>query len=41
MPVVVRTRDYDEAFYQWLGATDDAGERKQRAKRGSEALFGE
>ncbi len=41
MPVVVRTRDYDEAFYQWIGATDDAGERRQRAKRGSEALFGE
>jgi len=41
MPVVVRTRDYDETFYQWLGASDDAGERKQRAKRGSEALFGE
>lgn len=41
MPVVVRTRDYDQTFYQWLGATDDEGERKQRAKRGSEALFGE
>ncbi len=41
MPVVVRTRDYDEAFYRWLGATDDHGERKQRARRGSEALFGE
>jgi hypothetical protein len=41
MPVVVRTRDYDETFYQWLGASDDEGERKRRAKRGSEALFGE
>jgi DNA helicase HerA-like ATPase len=41
MPVVVRTRDYDEAFYRWLGATDDDSERKQRARRGSQALFGE
>lgn len=41
MPVVVRTRDYDENFYRWLGASDDDGERKQRAKKGSQALFGE
>jgi hypothetical protein len=41
MPVVVRTRDYDQAFYRWLGADEDEGERKRRAKRGSEALFGE
>jgi DNA helicase HerA-like ATPase len=41
MPVVVRTRDYDEAFYRWLGATEDDSERKQRARRGSQALFGE
>ena len=40
MPVVVRTRDYDESFYRWLGAADD-GERKARAKKGSQALFGE
>jgi hypothetical protein len=40
MPVVVRTRDYDESFYRWLGAADE-GERKQRAKKGSQALFGE
>ena len=40
MPVVVRTRDYDESFYQWLGAADD-GQRKERAKKGSQALFGE
>jgi DNA helicase HerA-like ATPase len=41
MPVVVRTRDYDETFYRWIGATDEEGERKRRARRGSEALFGE
>lgn len=41
MPVVVRTRDYDEAFYEWLGTTDDESDRRQRARRGSQALFGE
>jgi hypothetical protein len=41
MPVVVRTRDYDEAFYQWLGGGDQAGDRKARAKKGREALYGE
>jgi DNA helicase HerA-like ATPase len=41
MPVVVRTRDYDETFYQWLGASDDEGERRRRARTGREALFGE
>jgi len=39
MPVVVRTRDYDQAFYLAMGLAD--GEtKKARAKRGSEALFG-
>jgi DNA helicase HerA-like ATPase len=40
MPVVVRTRDCDESFYRWLGAADD-GERKARARKGSQALFGD
>ena len=40
MPVVVRTRDSDESFYQWLGAADD-GQRKERARKGSQELFGE
>ena len=39
MPVVVRTRDYDQAFYAAVGAPD--GEAlKKKAKAGSEALFG-
>jgi DNA helicase HerA-like ATPase len=41
MPVVVRTRDYDEAFYQWLAGGDQGGDRKVRAKKGREALYGE
>jgi len=39
MPVVVRTRDYDQAFYAAVGAPE--GEAlKKKAKAGSEALFG-
>ncbi|MBM3121602.1 MAG: ATP-binding protein [Chloroflexi bacterium] len=42
MPVVVRTRDYDEAFYKWLGAGEESSaDRKARAKKGREALYGE
>ena len=41
MPVVVRTRDYDEAFYQWLAGGEQGGDRKARAKKGREALYGE
>jgi len=40
MPVVVRARDYDPAFYAAIGALE--GEALQeRARRGKEALFGE
>lgn len=40
MPVVVRTRDYDQAFYAALGFVEGA-ERAKRAKRGADALYGE
>lgn len=40
MPVVVRTRDYDHSFYAALGELSEEV-RQQRAKKGSEALFGE
>jgi DNA helicase HerA-like ATPase len=39
MPVVVRTRDYDQDFYLAMGLADGE-QQKQRARRGSEALFG-
>ena len=39
MPVVVRTRDYDQDFYLAMGVADGV-QKKARAKRGSEALFG-
>jgi hypothetical protein len=40
MPVVVRTRDYDPAFYAAVGAAE--GEAlKERTRRNREALFGE
>jgi hypothetical protein len=39
MPVVVRTRDYDQSFYAAIRGTEE--ERKERTKRGSQALFGE
>jgi DNA helicase HerA-like ATPase len=39
MPVVVRTRDYDEAFYASVGVA--AGEElRKRAERGGETLYG-
>ena len=40
MPVVVRTRDYDQSFYSAIGVVDGE-ERKARAKRGAEKLFGD
>jgi hypothetical protein len=40
MPVVIRTRDYDESFYAAIGVAE--GEAlKARAKKGSQVLFGE
>jgi DNA helicase HerA-like ATPase len=40
MPVVVRTRDYDQAFYAAIGVVE--GEAlKVRAAKGKQALFGE
>ncbi|TET84837.1 MAG: ATP-binding protein [Anaerolineales bacterium] len=40
MPVVVRTRDYDQSFYAAIGVAD-ANSLRDRAKKGSETLFGE
>jgi hypothetical protein len=40
MPVVVRTRDYDQAFYSALGVAKGE-DLKRRAEESSEALFGE
>jgi DNA helicase HerA-like ATPase len=40
MPVVVRTRDYDQSFYSAVGVPQ-GDERKARAQRGAETLFGE
>jgi DNA helicase HerA-like ATPase len=39
MPVVVRTRDYDQELYAALGEASEQ-DRKKRAKSGSETLFG-
>jgi len=40
MPVVVRTRDYDQAFYSAVGVAEGE-ERAARARRGAETLFGD
>ncbi len=40
MPVVVKTRDYDEALYQAVGLEDEAT-LKERRKRDNAALYGE
>lgn len=40
MPVVVRSREYDEQFYRDMGWADQE-ERKTRAEEGKLALFGE
>ncbi len=40
MPVVIRTRDYDEAFYAAVGLAEGEALR-QRAQESSQALFGE
>jgi uncharacterized protein len=39
MPVVVRTRDYDSAFYSEMGAGE--GDVKARAQKGAATLYGE
>ncbi len=42
MPVVVRTREYGEDFYRFLGAADETPEvRHARAQKEAVALFGE
>jgi DNA helicase HerA-like ATPase len=38
MPVVIKTRDYDETFYQALGATPE--QHREQIKADVEALFG-
>jgi DNA helicase HerA-like ATPase len=40
MPVVVRSRDYDQAFYSAIGVAEDET-LKERAQKGSETLYGE
>jgi len=40
MPVVVRSRDYDQDFYAAIGVADDET-LKERAQKGSETLYGE
>ncbi|HLB65066.1 MAG TPA: ATP-binding protein [Anaerolineales bacterium] len=40
MPVVVRTRDYDPAFYAAIGVAEGQA-IQERARRGKETLFGE
>ena len=40
MPVVIRSRDYDQAFYAAIGVAEDET-LKERAKKGSETLYGE
>lgn len=40
MPVVVRTRDYDQSFYAAITEANE-GSPEDRAKRGSETLYGE
>jgi len=40
MPVVVRTRDYDESFYAAVGLAEGK-ELKARAEKGKDTLFGD
>ncbi len=40
MPVVVRSRDYDQTFYSAIGIAEDEP-LKDRAQKGSETLYGE
>ena len=40
MPVVVKTRDYDEKLYEAVGSVDDATAREKR-KKDKAALYGE
>ena len=40
MPVVVRTRNYDEAFYKAMGVLDD-GEKVTQGKAAAAAVFGD
>ena len=40
MPVVVKTRTYDEEFYTAMGAVSDK-EKVAVARKASEAVFGE
>jgi len=40
MPVVIRSRDYDQAFYASIGAPEEET-LKERAQKGSETLYGE
>jgi hypothetical protein len=41
MPVVIRTRPYDEAFYLAMGAPLKGKKLRQAAKQGSQSLYGD
>lgn len=41
MPVVVKTRSYDEAFYTAMGAPLEGKALRQKARKGSESLYGD
>jgi DNA helicase HerA-like ATPase len=41
MPVVIKTRPYDEAFYAAMGAPLSGKKLKQAAKKGSKSLYGD
>ena len=41
MPVVIRTRSYDEAFYAAMGAALEGKKLRRAARKGSRALYGE
>jgi hypothetical protein len=40
MPVVIKTRNYDEAFYRAMGDLTDE-EKAKKAKKASAAIFGD
>ena len=40
MPIVIKTRNYDEAFYKAMGAVSDE-EKVAQAEKASAAVFGD
>ena len=42
MPVVIKTREYGEAFYRAMGAADlEPAQRREQVRRDTAALYGE